>query len=194
LREPERDRGQPAATRPPAPMRTRIRVAEDGSHPDFAVTDFGGAARHVVCPQIEGAATREIEGGVVPVTGQGAVLDAAAIQGKAHMRAAIVEREDMTFVVDDEYSVDAARARPAAPSPSIPRGCSRARNPSSVCPSAIPSGKPLLRHWGILPPAPGHQTLEGLAAHAIRSQRDYRSSNIDVMPRPLRHSSGRSRI
>ena len=78
-------------------------MAEDGSHPDFAVTDFGGAARHVVCPQIEGAATREIEGGVVPVTGQGAVLDAAAIQGKAHMRAAIVEREDMTFVVDDEY-------------------------------------------------------------------------------------------
>src|SRR5262245_64953087 len=84
-------------------MRTRIRVAEDGSHPDFAVTDFGGAARHVVCPQIEGAATREIEAGVVPVTGQGAVLDAAAIQGKAHMRAAIVEREDTTFVVDNEY-------------------------------------------------------------------------------------------
>jgi hypothetical protein len=36
------------------------------------------------------------------MTGQGAVLDAAAIKGKAHMRAAIVEREDTTFVVDDE--------------------------------------------------------------------------------------------
>jgi hypothetical protein len=44
-----------------------------------------------------------IEAGVVPVAGQGAVLDASAIQGKAHMRAAIVEREDTTFVVHDEY-------------------------------------------------------------------------------------------
>src|SRR5215475_6347929 len=41
--------------------------------------------------------------GVVPVAGQAAILDAAAIQRKAHMRAAIVEREDTTFVVDDEY-------------------------------------------------------------------------------------------
>ena len=40
---------------------------------------------------------------MVPVAGQGAVLDTAAIQGKAHMRAAIVEREDTIFVVDDEY-------------------------------------------------------------------------------------------
>ena len=88
---------------PLASMRSRIRVAEDGPHPDFAVTDFGGAGRHVVCPQIEGTATREIEAGVVPVAGQGAVLDASAIQGKAHMRAAIVEREDTAFVMDDEY-------------------------------------------------------------------------------------------
>src|SRR5262245_61612697 len=92
-----------AVIEPPAPMRSRIRVAEDGSHPDFAVTDFGGAGRHVVCPQIEGTATREIEAGVVPVTGEGAVLDATAIERKAHVRAAIVEREDTTFVVDNEY-------------------------------------------------------------------------------------------
>jgi hypothetical protein len=37
------------------------------------------------------------------VGGQGSILDATAIQRKAHMRAAIVEREDATFVVDDEY-------------------------------------------------------------------------------------------
>ena len=71
-----------AVVEPLAPMRSRIRVAEDGPHPDFAVTDFGGAGRHVVCPQIEGTATREIEAGVVPVAGQGAVLDAAAIERK----------------------------------------------------------------------------------------------------------------
>ena len=59
--------------------------------------------RRGACPQIKGTATREIEAGVVPVAGQGAVLDAAAIQRKAHMRAAIVEREDTIFVVDDKY-------------------------------------------------------------------------------------------
>src|SRR6516225_598950 len=85
-----------AVVEPLAPMRSRIRVAEDGFHPDFAVTDFGEAGRHVVCPQIEGTATREIEAGVVPVAGKAAILDASAIQGKAHMRAAVV-------VVDDEY-------------------------------------------------------------------------------------------
>src|SRR5215467_4215467 len=92
-----------AVVEPLAPMRGRIRVAEDGPHPHFAITPLGGAGRHVVCPQIKGTATREIEAGVVPVAGQGAVLDAAAIQRKAHMRAAIVEREDTIVVVDDKY-------------------------------------------------------------------------------------------
>ena len=92
-----------AVAKPLAPMRNRIGVAEHGPYPDFAVTHLGRAGRHVVCPQIEGTATREIEAGVVPVAGQGAVLDAATIQWKAHMRAAIVEREDTILVVDHEY-------------------------------------------------------------------------------------------
>src|SRR5262245_27517043 len=132
-------------------MRTRIRVAEDGSHPDFAVTDFGGAARHVVCPQIEGAATREIEAGVVPVTGQGAVLDAAAIQGKAHMRAAIVEREDMTFVVDDEYR----SMRPVNDQPPLRLQLLEAARAHEIRHRYVHQqflpAKPLLRRWGILP-------------------------------------------
>jgi hypothetical protein len=37
--------------------------------------------------------------GLLSKPSQGAVLDAAAIQRKAHMRAAIVEREDTIFVV-----------------------------------------------------------------------------------------------
>jgi hypothetical protein len=64
---------------------------------------LGGAGRRVVCPQIEGTSAREIEAGVVPVAGQGAVLDVAAIQPKARWGAAIIEREDTIFVVDDEY-------------------------------------------------------------------------------------------
>ena len=68
-------------------MRCRISVTESGPHPDSAVTHLGGTGRHVVGPQIEGAATREIEAGVVPVAGQGPILDATAIQRKANMRA-----------------------------------------------------------------------------------------------------------
>ena len=71
-----------AVVEPLAPMRGRISVAKDGSHPDFAVTHLDRAGWYVVCPQVERTATREIEAGVVPVAGQGAVLDAAAIQRK----------------------------------------------------------------------------------------------------------------
>ena len=92
-----------AVVEPLAPMRCRISVTESRPHPDLAVTPLGGASRHVVCPQIEGTATREIEAGVVPVAGQDSILNATPIQRKAHMRTAIVEREDATFVVDDEY-------------------------------------------------------------------------------------------
>ena len=61
-----------------------------------------GTGRHVVGPQIEGAAARQIEAGVMPMAGQDAVLDAAAVERKTHMRAAIVEREDTPAVVDEE--------------------------------------------------------------------------------------------
>src|SRR5262249_37082888 len=90
-----------AVVEPLAPTRCRIVVAEDGPNPDFAVTHLGGTGRDIICPQIEGTAAREVEAGVVPMAGQGAVLDAAAIQRKSHMRAAIVEREDTTPVVED---------------------------------------------------------------------------------------------
>src|SRR5258708_23439750 len=63
-----------AVVEPLAPMRCRIGVAESGPHPDFAVTHLGGAGRHVVCPQIKGTTTRQIEAGVEPVAGTGGVL------------------------------------------------------------------------------------------------------------------------
>src|SRR5262249_3637236 len=98
------------------------------------------------------AATREIEAGVVPVTGQGAVLDAAAIQGKAHMRAAIVEREDMTFVVDDEYR----SMRPVHDQPPLRLQLLEAARAHEIRHRYVHQqflpAKPLLRRWGILPP------------------------------------------
>src|SRR5262249_10877707 len=61
-------------------------------------------------------------------------------QRKAQMRAAIVERENTTFVMDDEYR----SMRPVHDQPPLRlqllEAARRARNPSSVCPSAIPSG------------------------------------------------------
>src|SRR5260370_24154545 len=63
---------------------------------------LGRAERYGARPQIEGAAAFEIEAGVVPMTGQDAVLDAAALERKTHVRATIVEGEDAPAVVDDE--------------------------------------------------------------------------------------------
>src|SRR5262249_58667346 len=101
-----------AVVEPLAPMSCRIAVTEDRPHPDFAVTHLCRASRHVVCPQIEGTAAREIEAGVVPVAGKGAVLDAAAVQRKAPMRAAIVERRDTSFFLEhQEWSSRAGDAQ-----------------------------------------------------------------------------------
>jgi hypothetical protein len=38
----------------------------------------------------------------MPVAGQDAVVDAAAVEGKAHVRAAVVEREDASPVVNHQ--------------------------------------------------------------------------------------------
>ena len=48
-----------AVVEPPAPVRGRVGIAEDRLHPDLAVTDLDRAGRHVVCPQVEGAAARQ---------------------------------------------------------------------------------------------------------------------------------------
>src|SRR5438445_13621861 len=77
-------------------------MSERGLHPDVTIAHLDRADRHVVRPEVEGAATFEIEASVVPVTGQDAVLDAAALEREAHVRAPIVEGEDTPAVVDDE--------------------------------------------------------------------------------------------
>ena len=101
----------------------RVGVTEGGLHPDLQVTHFDGTGRHIVGPQIEGAAAREIEAGVVPVAGQDAILNAAAVERKTHVRTAIVERKDTPLCRGRRGSDDAARARRAAPSSSAPQGC-----------------------------------------------------------------------
>ena len=87
----------------PTPMSGRVGMAEDGLHPYLArLAHLDRAGRHVVGPEIEGAAAGEIETGMVPVTGQNPVCDAAALQREPHVRATVVEREDPSLIVDEK--------------------------------------------------------------------------------------------
>src|SRR5262249_20164799 len=85
------------------PVRGGIGNTERCRHPDFTIAQFDREDRYVIRPQIEGAAAFEIEAGVVPMAGQDAILDAAPLEREAHVRATIVEGENVPAVVDDEY-------------------------------------------------------------------------------------------
>ena len=84
------------------PVRGGLRVPEFGLHPHLAAAHFDWTGRHVICPEIERAAARKIEPGMVPVAGQDAVLHASAIEGKPHMRTSVVKGEEATLVFDDQ--------------------------------------------------------------------------------------------
>src|SRR5207248_987770 len=88
---------------PTAPMSNWIGVAKHRFHPDLtARTDLDGTTRHVVGPQIEGAAARQREARMMPVAGQDAILDTAPFERETHMGAAIVERKDVTALLHEE--------------------------------------------------------------------------------------------
>src|SRR5690606_14644704 len=53
---------------------------------------------YVVGEKIKGAAGAEVEAGVMPVTGENTVVDAASIQGEAHVRTAVVHGVDLALV------------------------------------------------------------------------------------------------
>jgi len=84
------------------PVRGGIGITERGFHSHFAIAQFDWENRYVVRPQIKGAPAFEIEAGVVPMTGQDAVLDAAALEREAHVWAPIVEGENVPAVVDNK--------------------------------------------------------------------------------------------
>jgi hypothetical protein len=44
-------------------------------------------------PEIEGRAAPQIETGMMPMAGEDPVFDAAAMEGKAHMRTPVIERD-----------------------------------------------------------------------------------------------------
>src|SRR5215207_3928440 len=80
---------------PTAPVARGVAMTKRGLDPDLAVvTHLDRTGRDIVGPKIEGAAARQVEARVMPMAGQDAVLDAAAIERKAHMRAAVVKGEN----------------------------------------------------------------------------------------------------
>jgi hypothetical protein len=93
---------------PPAPVRGGIGMAKGRLHPHVALAQLDRTGRDVVRPQVEGAAAVDVEPRVVPMAGQDAVLDAAAVEREAHVRATIVESEHAPAVVDDEDRTMAA--------------------------------------------------------------------------------------
>ena len=75
---------------------------------DLAVFDPDLSGGHVVGPQIEGAAARQVEARVMPGAGENAVPDAALVQRKSEMRAAVVQREHAALIVHHEHGATPA--------------------------------------------------------------------------------------
>ena len=100
---------------PLTPMSSWIGIAEHRLHPDLAARpDLDRTSRHVICPQIKCTAACQFEAGMVPVAGQDAVLNAAAIERETHVGAAIVKREDVPTLMHEQHrAVAAVHNKPA---------------------------------------------------------------------------------
>ena len=91
---------------PPKNSMRPARTASEAGSPSLvaknSVAHLDREGRRVVRPEIESAAAFEVEAGVVPMTGQDPVLDAAPVEREAHVRATVVEGVDAPAVIDDE--------------------------------------------------------------------------------------------
>jgi len=88
---------------PVIPARARIDV-------DDVVPNDDLVRLYVVGELVESAAAPQVEAGVVPVAGQDAIADTSAVQGKAQVRAAVVDGVDFvgTGGLEDGDAVAAA--------------------------------------------------------------------------------------
>ena len=82
--------------------------------PCLAVDHSYRETAHIVGEGIEGATAGQVEAGMVPVTGEDAVFDAAPVQGKAHVGTAVVYGVDLTLVVEHRDGVPPAGDHGAA--------------------------------------------------------------------------------
>jgi hypothetical protein len=104
-----------AVFEPTAPVARGVATIKPWFDPDLSIAHLDRTGRDIVSPEIEGAAARQIEARMMPMTSEDAVLDAAAIERKAHMRAAVVERKDASAVINDQHRGMAAMQHEPTP-------------------------------------------------------------------------------
>ena len=101
--------------KPARPTRHRIPLRPGRAQVDLAPLDSDRIGLHVVGEQIEGAAAGQVEAGVMPVAGENPVLDRAAIEGEAHVRTAVVDRVDLSLVMEQHDRDGTARDEERTP-------------------------------------------------------------------------------
>ncbi len=94
--------GKPVMQTPP-PMRRFCPGCRGSRHPYVAVGNPDRTQWHIVSPEIECRAAAQIETGVVPVAGEDAVLNAAAVERKPHVWATVVERDYVIAIGHDQH-------------------------------------------------------------------------------------------
>jgi len=73
--------------------------------PDLVVTDFNREHADIVRPRVESPSSGQVEAGMMPMAGQNAVLYAAAIEWKPHVRTAVVYGVDSFSVSEEDNRV-----------------------------------------------------------------------------------------
>ena len=85
-----------------APVGVTVGIAGVRRDPHHTVAYLDCRRGNVVGPKVEGAATRQVKTGVVPMAGQDAVFDRASMERKSKMGAAVIEGKHLSIVIDDE--------------------------------------------------------------------------------------------
>ena len=104
LADDERDVALDAVAQALDAMPVRV-AARSEVNQDVASLDLDRERAHVVRPRIECAAAMQVEARMMPVTSANAVLDAAATERKAHVRASIVDVENLSSCVKHHNEV-----------------------------------------------------------------------------------------
>jgi len=76
--------------------------------PRLLVPNLNGKAAHIVGKLIKGSTAGQVEPGVVPMASQDSIFERAAMERKAHMGAAVVDRENLpgNGKEDNDMTVD----------------------------------------------------------------------------------------
>jgi hypothetical protein len=70
--------------------------------PHNAVPYLDRCGGNVVSPKVEGAATRQVKTGVVPMAGEDAVFDRASMERKSKVGTAVIESKYLAVSIGDE--------------------------------------------------------------------------------------------